>query len=174
MSLNGVTVLDHSIYLFIFIRNHPLALLLFAGRGYHFKSYINKKLSLSKATKSSTLLSQYWSDDLRESQIKIDATDLSEAFTDWAKLIAGSRDVHFICLPLIGILNTERYIPPRTEIKIDLERGAMAMCLLSPDENLSVKIQMLDINMTGRRFTPISSISLQHEKDFYLAGHSFY
>ena len=94
---------------------------------------------------------------MRESQIKIDGASLSEAFTERGKLIAGSRDIHFIFSPLIDILNTEWYISPRTEMKIDLERGAMAMCLLSPDENLAVKIQMLDINMTASRFTPVSS-----------------
>ena len=46
----------------------------------------------------------------------------------------------------------------------------MAMCLSSPDDNLTLKIQMLDINMTARRFLPISSIALQHEKRFLSGG----
>ena len=143
---------------------------LISGRGYHFKSYLNKKLSISKATKSSSLLSQYWSDDFKESEIKIDGASLSEAFTERSKLISKSRDVHFIFSPLIDLLNTERYLPPHTQIKIELERGSMAMCLSSPDDNLTLKIQMLDINMTARRFLPISSIALQHEKRFLSGG----
>ena len=46
----------------------------------------------------------------------------------------------------------------------------MVMCLSSPDDNLTLKIQMLDINMTARRFLPISSIALQHEERFLSGG----
>ena len=38
----------------------------------------------------------------------------------------------------------------------------MSMCLSLPDENLALKIQMLDINMSAWQFIPISSIALQH------------
>ena len=46
--LNGTPISDH-------------------GRGYSFKSYINKNLCIDKATKGSSLLSNYWSDDMTES-----------------------------------------------------------------------------------------------------------
>ena len=48
VSLNGTPISDH-------------------GRGHHFKSYINKNLCIDKATKASSLLAHYWSDDLNES-----------------------------------------------------------------------------------------------------------
>ena len=65
---------------------------------------------------------------------------------------------------MADILNTEKYLPPYTEIKIDLERGHPTMCILSPDEDLKVKIQVLEINMSCRRFVPNSVIALQNEK----------
>ena len=52
VSLNGVNVSDH-------------------GRGYHYKSFITKKLSLKKSTKASTLLSNYWQEDELDTEIKI-------------------------------------------------------------------------------------------------------
>ena len=42
VSINGVNINDH-------------------GRGYHFKSFINKSLGIDKATKTSTLMANYWS-----------------------------------------------------------------------------------------------------------------
>ena len=41
------------------------------------------------------------------------------------------------------------------------------MCLLSPDQNLSPKIQILEINMAARRFTPNNKICLEHEKKIF-------
>ena len=71
---------------------------------------------------------------------------------------------------MADILNTEKYLPPYTEIKLDLERGPPTMCILSPDEDLKVKIQVLEINMSCRRFVPNSVIALQNEKRFLSGG----
>jgi hypothetical protein len=73
---------------------------------------------------------------------------------------------------MIDILTTERYLPPRTQLKIELERGSTTMCLLSPNQDLNLKIQILEINMSVRRFTPSATISLQNEKRF-LGGAGF-
>ena len=153
VSLNGTPISDH-------------------GRGHHFKSYINKNLCIDKATKASSLLAHYWSDDLNESNLKIDGANLSKGFKDRATLIEKSRDVFFIFSPMVDILNTERYIPPRTQLKIDLERGSNNLCLLSPNPDLNLKIQMLEISMQARRFTPSNKIYLENEKRF-LAGGSY-
>ena len=40
------------------------------------------------------------------------------------------------------------------------------MCLLSPDQNLNPKIQIQEINMSARRFTPNNKICMEHEKRF--------
>ena len=140
VSCNGVTVSDH-------------------GRGYHYKSYINKKLGISKATKGSSLLSNYWSEDLLESDIKIEDGHLSKGFKERASLIEKSRDIYFIFSPMIDILTTERYLPPRTQLKIELERGSTTMCLLSPNQDLNLKIQISEINMSVRRLTPNTIIT---------------
>ena len=142
------------------------------GRGYHFKSYINKNLCIDKATKGSSLLSNYWTDDMTESDLRIDGTSLSKGFKERATLIEKSRDVFFIFSPMIDVLNTERYIPPRTQLKIDLERGSNNLSLLSPDPELNLKIQILEINMLARRFTPNNKIYLENEKRF-LGGSSY-
>ena len=71
--------------------------------------------------------------------------------------------------PMVDILTTERYLPPRTQLKIELERGHVNMCLLSPDQNLNPKIQVLEINMSARRFTPNNKICIEHKKQ-YLGG----
>ena len=153
VSLNGVVMNDH-------------------GRGQHFKSFINKNLGVDKGTKGSTLLANYWSDDLLESDIKVKTGELSKGFKDRSTLIEKSRDVFFVFAPMIDILTTERYLPPRNQLKIELERSSPNMCLLSPDQNLSPKIQILEINMAARRFTPNNKICLEHEKRF-LGGAGF-
>ena len=153
VSLNGVAINDH-------------------GRGHHFKSFINKNLGIDKATKGSTLLANYWNDDMLESELKVETGELSKGFKDRATLIEKSRDIFFIFAPMIDILTTERYLPPRNQLKIELERGSTNMCLLSPDQNLNPKIQVLEINMSARRFTPNNKIYLENEKRF-LGGAGF-
>ena len=61
MSINGVNINDH-------------------GRGYHFKSFINKSLGIDKATKTSTLMANYWGADELESKIRIENAELSDGF----------------------------------------------------------------------------------------------
>ena len=136
------------------------------GRGYGFKSYITKKLSLSPTTKNSTLLSNYWIEEKEDPSIKIEGDKLSESFGERSTLIQGSQDVHFIFSPLVDILNTEKYLPPHGEFKFEFERGPLTLPLVSPDESIGVKINILDINMSVRRFLPESSIALQNEKRF--------
>ena len=121
VSLNGVAVNDH-------------------GRGHQFKSFINKNLGVDKATKGSSLLANYWSDDMLESDIKVKAGELSKGFKDRSTLIEKSRDIFSVFAPMIDILTTERYLPPRNQLKIELERSSPNMSLLSPDQNLSPKI----------------------------------
>ena len=140
------------------------------GRAYAYKSYITKKLSLTPVVKTSSLLSNYWLEESNDANIKIENTNLSDAFTERAKLIEGSRDVYFIFNPLVDLFNTEKYLPPHIELKIDLERGPVSLPLLSPDQNLNAKISILDINMSVRRFTPIQRIAIQHEKKFMGGG----
>ena len=111
VSVNGVMVSGH-------------------GRGYHYKSYINKKLGISKATKGSSLLSNYWSEDLLESDIKIEEGNLSKGSKERAGLIEKSQYIYFIFSPMIDILTTERYLLPRTQMKIELEWRSTTMCLL--------------------------------------------
>ena len=147
ISLNGETINDH-------------------GRGYHFKSFINKNLGIDKATKGSPLLANYWNDDMLELEIKVETGELSKGFKDRFTLIEKSRDIFFLFAPMLDILTTERYLPLRSQLKIELERGSINMCLLSPDQNLNPKIQVLEINMSARRFTPNNKICLEHEKRF--------
>ena len=147
VSLNGIPISDH-------------------GRGYPFKSYITKKLSLNSLTKQSTLLAHYWIEDSELPDIKLDSNNLSTQFTERSKLIQKSQDVHFIFSPLVDILNTEKYIPPRTELRLDLEKGPVSFPLLSPDETLNLKINVLDINMSVRRFSPYHTLAIEHEKRF--------
>ena len=151
VSLNGTPIADH-------------------GRGYSFKSYVNKNLCIDKATKTSSLLSNYWSDDMGESSLKVDGANLSNGFKERAALIEKSRDVFFIFPPMVDILNTERYLPPRVQLKIDLERGPNNLCLLSPNPDLNFKIEILEINMLARRFTPANKIYLENEKRFLAGG----
>ena len=65
---------------------------------------------------------------------------------------------------MVDIFNTERYIPPHTEITIELERAPITLPLLSDVDDLKAKIQILDINMGVRRFLPHQSLILDHEK----------
>jgi hypothetical protein len=120
VSLNGVAINDHR-------------------RCQQFKSFINKNLGVDKGTKGSSLLANYWSDDMLESDIKVKAGELSKGFKDRSTLIEKSRDIFFVFAPMIDILTTERYLPPRNHLKIELERSSPNMCLLSPDQNLSPK-----------------------------------
>jgi hypothetical protein len=147
VSINGVNINDH-------------------GRGYHFKSFINKNLGIDKATKTSTLMANYWGSDELESKIRIENAELSDGFKGRYDLIKNSKDIFFMFAPMVDILTTERYLPPRTQLKIELERGHVNMCLLSPDQNLNPKIQVLEINMAARRFIPNSKICIEHEKRF--------
>ena len=105
-----------------------------------------------------------------EAELKIDGTKLSKGFKERSTLIEKSWDVFFIFSPMIDILNTERYIPPRTQLKIELERGSNKLCLLSPTPDLNLKIQILEINMSARRFTPTNKIHLENEKRFWGGG----
>ena len=61
VTLNGTPISDH-------------------GRGYGFKSYIAKKLSMPFITKSSSLLSHYWVEDGDKDGIRVDGTRLSDSF----------------------------------------------------------------------------------------------
>ena len=143
-------------------------------RGYHFKSYINKNLGISKATKGLSLLSNFWSEDLLESDIKIEEGNLSKGFKERATLIEKSRDIYFIFSPMIDILTTERYLPPRTQLKIELERGPTAMCLLSPNEDLNLKIQISEINMSVRPLTQTLQYQCRMKNDFWEGLDLFY
>ena len=145
VGLNGVPISDH-------------------GRGYGFRSYISKKLSMPFITKSSSLLSHYWVEDGDKDEIKVDASNLSEAFKSRKDIIKNSADVHFVFPPMVDLFNTERYIPPHTEITIELERAPITLPLLSDVDDLKAKIQILDINMSVRRFLPHQSLILDHEK----------
>ena len=109
---------------------------------------------------------------MTESDLKVDGANLSKGFKERATLIEKSRDVFFIFSPMIDVLNTERYLPPRTQLKIDLERGSNNLCLLSPNPDLNLKIQILEINMLARRFAPNNKIYLENEKQF-LGGDSY-
>ena len=72
----------------------------------NFKSYINKNMGISKATKGLSLLSNFWSEDLLESDIKIEEGNLSKGSKERATLIEKSRDIYFIFFPMIDILMT--------------------------------------------------------------------
>ena len=135
VGLNGVSISNH-------------------GRGYGFRSYILKKLSMPFITKSSSLLSHYWVEDGDKDEIKVDASNLSEAFKSRKDIIKNSADVHFVFPPMVDLFNTERYI----------ERAPITLPLLSDVDDLKAKIQILDINMGVRRFLPHQSLILDHEK----------
>ena len=148
VSLNGVPISDH-------------------GRAYGYKAFITKKLSLNPTTKKSSLLSNYWvEEDEIGATIKLDHANLTNAFKARSKFIEKSQDVYFVFTPLVDILNTEKYLPPHMELKMEFERGGTSVSLLSPDESLDINIKMLDINMSVRRFLPDPSIAIAHEKRF--------
>ena len=145
VTLNGTPISDH-------------------GRGYGFKSYIAKKLSMPFITKSSSLLSHYWVEDGDKDGIRVDGTRLSDSFKSRKEIIKKSADVYFVFPLMVDLFNTERYIPPYTEIIIELERAPVTLPLLSDLAGLNAKIQIMDINMAVRRFTPHQSLILDHEK----------
>ena len=101
-------------------------------------------------------MANYWGADEFESKIRIENAELSDGFKGRHDLIKRSKDIFFMFSPMVDILTTERYLPPRTHLKIELERG----------QNLSPKIQVLEINMAARRFTPNSKICIEHKKRF--------
>ena len=74
---------------------------------------------------------------------------------------------------LLYLLPNDRYshnraLPAtRTQLKIELERGPTAMCLLSPNEDLNLKIQISEINMSVRPLTQTLQYQCRMKNDFW-------
>ena len=83
VGLDGVPISDH-------------------GRGYGFRSYISKKLSMPFITKSSSLLSHYWVEDGDKDEIKVNASNLSEAFKSRKEIIKKLSRCTFCLSPYGG------------------------------------------------------------------------
>ena len=124
---------------------------------YAYKAYLENHLSYSKSAKEKILSYKGYISDTAgkfDDMGTTSADSANEGFKKRMKMFAASKWVYFCININCDITTLRKYLPPNTKFEFQYERMDDEFCLISADKVTKYAIQLEDMRMSFKRYTP--------------------